>query len=313
MQRKSLALLCLVMVAVGCQTGRKKAETPAVPPPAPMPREFGRETEPPMTEAEEEEEAEKPREEPKLAVILGPGGARAYAHAGVLQELHRLRVPLVAIGGLEMGALPASLYANKAQGFDAEWQMMKLKEDDFVKRGLISGQQPKDLREWKEYLRKVFGSSRIEDGRVPFGCMTVNLDRQHVLIMNRGSFAQALPYCLAFPPVFHSYDRHVAGATQLASMVRYFRQKGATHVLYVDVLGEKSRPPLSSQHEVGATIWNLTASGLELQTNYVQEVLKVPLSDQITAFGRRRDMVKRGREAAAKQLPGLLKKMGFDR
>lgn len=316
----SLAGALLLLAA--CETGIKRADRSgsqtvvpaATPPPPPPVKEFGTENEIPPVQAPalEVPQSRQTREKPKLAVILGPGGVRAYAHAGVIEELHRMRVPLVAIGGLEMGALPAALYASKPQGFEAEWQMMKLKEDDFIKRGLISGEKPKDLQDWKDYLNTVFGSARIEDARVTYGCMTVSLEKQSTLIMNRGSFAQALPYCLAFPPFFRPYDKHIAGANQLASMVRYFRQKGATHILYVDVLSDKSRPPIAASNETNAVIWSLTSTALDQQNSQVQDVLRVPISNEITAFSHRREMIQKGKEAASKALPSILQKMGFD-
>lgn len=316
------AVLVVTAALLGCQTGKKKvdqsnqgaiqtAESP-VPPPPPMPRDFSTGAEIPVVIPERPPEPVKAREKPKLAIILGPGGFRAFAHAGVIQEIHRMRLPVVAIGGLEMGALAAALYANKGQGFESEWQMLKLKEGDFVRRGLIGGAEPKDLRDWKEYLATTFGSARIEDARIPFACITVNLEKQHVLVMSKGSFAQALPYCVSYPPFFKSFDRHVAGASQLAALSRYFRQRGATHVLFVDVLSEKAKPPLAIKDDANAVIWNVTASALESQASYVQEILEVPIDFEITNFARRRDMVRLGRDWTIKSLPGLLQKLGIE-
>lgn len=317
--QKIFSLILVSSLMISCQTLKtadqirqeKQAQTP---PPAPMPKEFGTEKElpPPPPIVEKPPEIQQPRQQPKIAVIFGPGGLRAYAFAGVLQEMHRMHVPIVAIGGLEMGALAAALYANKPQSFESEWQMMKLKENDFVKRGLISGAQPKDLQEWQGWLKSTFGSARLEDTRVPFGCITVNVEKQNVLIMNKGSIAGALPYCLAFPPFFKVYDRHAAGAANLGSLARYFKSKGATHVLYVDVLSDKTAPMIPLTSENAAVLWTTTASSLELQTSYANEVLRIPLTDEITSFDKRRDMIQKGREWTAKSLPALLQKMGMD-
>jgi hypothetical protein len=75
---------------------------------------------------------------PRLALILGPGGLRAYAHAGFVQELAKARIPISFMVGVEMGAVPAALYAYKGQPFDPEWQMMKFKEEDLIKSSLLS-------------------------------------------------------------------------------------------------------------------------------------------------------------------------------
>ncbi|PWU14129.1 MAG: hypothetical protein C5B49_13690 [Bdellovibrio sp.] len=321
-----VSLVSLALILISCQSlqrrsgappppsapGAAQPPAPPAPPPGPVVKEFGTEKEVPATPLPPPEVSRPAAEAPKLGVILGPGGLRAYAHAGVLQELHRLRVPIAAIGGLEMGALPAALYAVKPQGFEAEWQMMKLKEEDFSKHGFLTGKQLKDLSEWQDYLQTLFGTARIEDARIPFGCLTVNLQNQQVLMMNRGVMAQALPYCLSFPPFFRAFDRHVAGASQLTAMARYLRQKGATSILYVNVLGEKGRAVLPVGAEGNAVVWNVTSSSLDLQASSVQETLQVPLVEEITAFSRRREMVQKGKESAAKLLPSILQKMGFD-
>lgn len=308
------SLLSCQSLKTADQIHREKQQPIQQQPQPPMPKEFGTEKElpPPPPVVEKPPEIQAPKVQPKIAVIFGPGGLRAYAFAGVLQEMHRMHVPIVAIGGLEMGALAAVLYANKPQSFESEWQMMKLKEADFVKRGLISGAQPKDLQEWREWLKSTFGSARLEDTRIPFGCITINVEKQNVLIMNKGSISQALPYCLAFPPFFKVYDRHAAGAANLGSLVRYFKGRGATHVLYVDVLSDKTNPMIPLSSENSAVLWTTTASSIELQTSYANDVLRIPLTDEITAFDKRRDMIQRGREWTAKSLPAILQKMGIE-
>ena len=86
-------------------------------------------------------------------MILGPGGLRSYAHAGLLQEVAKAKIPIYWVGGLEMGALPASLFALKGQPFEAEWQMMKLKEEDLIRKGLLTGSAPQKADTLTEPLR----------------------------------------------------------------------------------------------------------------------------------------------------------------
>lgn len=248
----------------------------------------------------------------KIALILGPGGIRAWAHAGVLQEIHRSKLPVQFIAGLEMGALPAALYSAKPQAFEAEWQMSKLKDEDFVRRSLIGGTQTADLKDWRGYFQAQFGSARIDEGRLGFACLTSQNDKQQILILNKGGYAQAMPFCLSYPPLFRVYEGHQAAASQLTVLAKYLRQKGATHVIYVDVLGDRGRLLPARTDENIQLIWNLTQSHLASQLAAVDDVLRIPLSGEITAFSRRRDMIKQGKDAAAKGLKPILKKYGLD-
>lgn len=313
-----LILLALIGFQLGCQTAPQKEEQVHIPPaltPTPPKQESTNvgqvpsvPTPSPMPPSENE--VQRPTSDrAKVAIILGPGGLRAYAHAGVLQEVHRSKVNLVGIGGLEIGALPAALYAMKPQAFEAEWQMMKLKEDDFTDRGIIGGAKAKDLSSWEGFFKTVFGSSRLDDARIPFACMTVQMDRQLAVVVNKGVAAQTLSNCLAFPPLFKPTDRFIAGTNQLSALAQHFRLRhGATHIIYVDLLSERSRP--ISKNEDTAVIWSLMSASLQAQAGYAQEILRVPLSGELNQFSQRRDMIRKGKEASARSLNNLLQKIG---
>ena len=60
-------------------------------------------------------EDEKPpvRSEKKVAIILGPGGVKTFAHTGVLQSLKKAGIPIDYVIGVEWGTLIAGLYAVK--------------------------------------------------------------------------------------------------------------------------------------------------------------------------------------------------------
>jgi NTE family protein len=49
---------------------------------------------------------------PRIGLVLGGGGARGFAHIGVLEELEKLRIPVDCIAGTSMGALVAGVYAS---------------------------------------------------------------------------------------------------------------------------------------------------------------------------------------------------------
>jgi predicted acylesterase/phospholipase RssA len=315
---KLIGLVLLLALQFGCQTSSRKEEHPPVPPalsPSAPKQEPNREalSQVPSlsTPTPLPSNGEIPKtsfEKAKLAIILGPGGLRAYAHAGVLQEIHRAKINLVGIGGLEMGALPAALYAMKPQAFEAEWQMMKLKEEDFSERGIISGTKAKDLSSWDTYLKTVFGSGRFEDARIPFGCITVQMDRQQAMVVSKGVVAQTLPSCLAFPPLFKPVDRFVAGTDQLSALVQHFRQKGATHILYVDLLADRSKP-LSKNEDI-SILWSLMSASLQAQAGYTQESLRISLNGDLNQFSQRREMIQKGKEASGRSLNNLLQKLG---
>ena len=49
---------------------------------------------------------------PRIGLVLGGGGAKGFAHIGVIAELERMRIPIDAVAGTSMGAVVGSIYAG---------------------------------------------------------------------------------------------------------------------------------------------------------------------------------------------------------
>jgi NTE family protein len=236
---------------------------------------------------------------PKIGLILGPGALRAYAHIGVIEELSKLRAPIVAVTGIEMGALVGAIYSNKGQPFDVEWQMMKIKDDDLVDRGNIN-----------DFMGMVFANNRVESAKVPFACPALNMQKQQVFMMNRGAYTQMLPYCLSFPPLFKPFQNNVAGVLDLKTAVDYVRAKGATYVIYVNLLDGSTK--LGKNDSEAQTLWSLAAHSLDRQKKTADLVIDVPLRDiELIDFKHRRDVIQRGRQAGQQAADQISRRFGL--
>ncbi|MCE3009581.1 MAG: hypothetical protein LW875_03085 [Proteobacteria bacterium] len=297
-----LSLLLNLMFLSACQmkTARVQDSSPLPTPrseaPAPAPT-------PSLTsEAKDLPVAELPPKEPlRLAVVLGPGYVRSYAYAGLLAELHRAKIPVVAVSGLEMGALAAGIYAMKGQGFEVEWQMMKLKDSDWSNKGLVGGVKPLEITSLNKFIGDVFQGSRIEDAKIGFSCPSLQLNtRFQSTLVSRGPWVQALPFCLALPPQ-SKFGQSLAGIADLKSVVDQLRRRGANHIVYIGVLGSNpQRLPLE---------WALYQQTLQLQAGLFDQSLVIDLSEyELTDFDRRRDMIKRGQQFGTQWAQQLIKK-----
>jgi NTE family protein len=288
----SISLLSALLM-VGCQSMHRTTTSPArnqETQEAPLP--------PPQYEDEQPAPPVTTTEVPRIGLVLGPGAIRSYAHVGVIEELSKLRAPIVAVTGIEMGALVGAIYSNKGQPFDVEWQMMKVKSDD-LDRGSLSN-----------FMGTVFAGNRVESGKVPFACPALNMQKQQVFMMNRGSYAQMLPYCLSFPPWFKPYQNNVAGVLDLKSAVDYVRSKGATLVVYVNLLeGPIKVGKGDSQTQ---TLWNLIGHSLDRQKKAADWVIDVPLRDiELNDFKHRRDVLQRGRRAGQQAAAQISQRFGL--
>ena len=175
----------------------------------------------------------------RIAVILGPGGAKTFAHVGVLKALQRQRVPIEKVVGLEWGALVGGLFAHHGQVHDVEWKLYKLEQQNlprpkgfFTRAGTTTGVKVMD-----SYLTEAFGRDELGSARVKFSCPTRTLWAGVVGFQDRGTFRDVIKRCLAYPPVFNVEGSFLAGASQVAESIEALKREGYDVILLVNVLG----------------------------------------------------------------------------
>lgn len=328
--RKTSWLLLMVFLA-GCQSLRtrediRKSTTPAPGRPSmtqPRPPEnVG--TPPPIESDEEEEivEAAPPPPPapvipamPKIGLILGAGGAKTYAHIGFLHELQRAKVPVHAIGGVEFAAPMAALYANKELVNDVEWQMFKLKDEEVVKKSLLGNvEKNSEVMVLKDFLKVAFNRARAEDFRIPFACPSYNLKKNQVYLMNRGGLDQLMYMCMAYPPFFKPYQQNVAGVRDITALANYLRQKGANFIVFVNVLQAPggAKPYTLDPNATDNVLWSEIAGTYSKSLPGVDTVVSLDTGGYgIMDFDKRREIMSKGAETAARQLKGLTRKWGL--
>lgn len=247
----------------------------------------------------------------KVGLILGPGALRTFAHVGFVQELAKQKVPVHAVTGFEMGALVAAIYAHKGQPFDVEWQMMKLKEDDLLNKGFISGELSMgDVKQLQGFIADTLQGGKMESSKLPFACPALNTDKNQTYMMSRGSYSQGLPYCLAFPPLFGPYQKNVASVFDVKAASDFLRSKGANYIVYVSVLqgGVKANKVSSEVH----TLWSLVSHHLQKNLPGVDYTVSIPMAEyDIIDFSKRREMLQRGQKAGVQAADQLMKKLGL--
>jgi len=175
-----------------------------------------------------------------VGLVLSGGGARGFAHIGVVKALREARVPIDLVGGTSMGGI---LGAGVAQC----WSVEELKERfhaAFVEAkplrdytlpfvSLVSGRKVSRL------LRKDCGDIDIEDLPLTFFCVSSNLTTGHCMVHRRGLLwlwlraSVAIPGVL--PPVVHKGEVLVDGGTMNNLPVDAMRELGRGPVIGVDV------------------------------------------------------------------------------
>ena len=139
----------------------------------------------------------------RFALVLGSGGARGYAHIGVINELKERGHDIVAISGASIGALVGGLEA--AGGLDdfAEWAMglnqrsvFRMLDFTFAGAGLVKADRI--LAE----INRFTGGVKIEDLHLPFTAVASDITAEREVWFQRGSLASAIRASIAIPGFF---------------------------------------------------------------------------------------------------------------
>jgi NTE family protein len=135
-----------------------------------------------------------------VAVALGGGGARGYAHIGILQILEERGYEIISIAGSSIGALVGGLYA--AGGLDAFSAWVRgLTHRDVLRLYDLSPRAPGAIRAEKIFARvsDILGDARIEDLPVEFTAVATDLEAGEERWFQEGPVDAAIRASVALP------------------------------------------------------------------------------------------------------------------
>ncbi len=140
---------------------------------------------------------------PRVALALGSGGARGYAHIGIIEAIRERGWEVVGIAGTSMGALVGGLAAAGQLDPYTEW-VRGLSQRDVWRLLDPSLRTPGALRGEKimAEVRSLIGETRIEDLDIPFTTVAIDLVTHREVWFQRGPLDAAIRASIALPTVF---------------------------------------------------------------------------------------------------------------
>src|SRR3974390_663104 len=103
---------------------------------------------------------------PKIALVLGGGAARGFAHVGVIRVLEQEKIPIDMIVGTSAGSLIGAIYANDANSFELEWTAFALEKDsifDYAIFSAVTGMGPVKGDKLEDFVRSKVSAVNIEN------------------------------------------------------------------------------------------------------------------------------------------------------
>jgi NTE family protein len=152
-----------------------------------------------------------------VGLVLSGGGARGFAHLGVIQALREARVPIDFVGGSSIGSIIA---AGVAVGWSDEEMRMRYRRS-FVDTNPVNDYTFPFValtrgRKVSRLLQREYGDVLIEDLRRPYFCVSANLTAGRILEHRQGPLAEALRASVAIPgvmpPVYRGDEVLIDGA-----------------------------------------------------------------------------------------------------
>lgn len=139
----------------------------------------------------------------RVALVLGSGGARGYAHIGVIEEIERRGYTIDCIAGCSMGAVVGGVYAAGGLKAYREWvsglaylDVLRLLDVGFGNLGAIRGERVFGR------IHEIIGKVNIEDLPIPFTAVATDLTHQQEVWFQQGCLHQAMRASAAIPSLF---------------------------------------------------------------------------------------------------------------
>jgi NTE family protein len=183
-----------------------------------------------------------------VGLVLSGGGARAYAHIGVVRAIREAGVPFDIVCGTSMGGIVAACVAMGWSDDEIELRIRKAFVEsnplgDYVLPvvALSAGKRVEDR------LREHFGEARIEDLRTPFFCVSTNLAAGAIRVHREGLLRQALRASISLPgilpPVVDGDGLLVDGAVLQNFPVATLKEMHRGPIIGVDVARQSKIDP----------------------------------------------------------------------
>jgi NTE family protein len=189
-----------------------------------------------------------------IALVLGSGGARGYAHIGVIKALKSQGFTIQSVIGCSMGALVGGVYAAGRLAEYEAWatglersDIVRLLDFAFGHPGLIKGDRVINA------LKELVGDYDIEDLPTEFMAIATDLKNQREVWLNKGKLFDAIRASIAIPMIFTPHimnGRELVDGGLLSPMpMAPTRQMVVDRVIAVDVNGPNRWRPMLEFHQ----------------------------------------------------------------
>lgn len=251
---------------------------------------------------------------PKVALVLGGGAVRGFAHVGVIKVLEAQGITPDIVVGTSAGSVVGVLYAAGYSGFDLQKIAFKLDEDtvgDWIipNRGFIKGEA------LQNYINKAVRGQPIEKLKKPFAAVATDLQSGDMMVFQRGNTGQAVRASSSVPGVFQPVSinghEYVDGGLTSPVPVKVARSLGADVVIAVDISAKPRAAKVEGVTDVILQTFGIMGQSLSSHELPLADVLIRPntLGFGSADFAKKHEAILEGEKAAQAAMPLIRQKI----
>jgi NTE family protein len=255
-------------------------------------------------------EVKPPPKPAKIAIVLGAGASKGFAHIGVLKVLESNKIPIHIIVGTSAGSFVGSLYAYGYNAFQLQKMSFSIERGDIIDltipdNGFIKGEK------LEEYINEKLKNTPIEKLRIPFYAVATDIQNGQEVVFGKGNTGTAVRASCSIPGIFKPVkisDRiYVDGGVVSPVAVNAAKRLGADFVIAVDISSDvESTPPEGTIETILQSI-NIMYSKLSSTQISKADIVIRPKVGYIGSsdFSKRHEAVLEGEKATIEALPDI--------
>lgn len=250
----------------------------------------------------------------KIALVLGGGAARGFAHIGVIKALEAQNIVPDIIVGTSAGSVVGALYAAGYNGFELQQLSMQMDEGQvsdwsMPNRGVLKGEALQD------FINKAVKNRTLEKMKISFAVVATDLHSGEMIVFRTGNTGMAVRASSAVPGVFQPVTinghEYVDSGLVAPVPVRVARSLGADFIIAVDISDKPQNNKTESSVEVLLQTFNIMGQSISRYELPEADMVIRPATPGIssTDFKDRHIAVLQGEKAVAAILPALKEKL----
>jgi len=258
--------------------------------------------------------AAQPRPAPKIALALGGGAARGFAHVGVIKALEAQGIVPDIIVGTSAGAVVGALYAAGHSGFDLQRLVLQLEESQFSDwslpdRGVFKGEA------LQNFVNQAVGQRPLERLGKLLAVVATDLQSGAAVVFRTGNTGMAVRASSSVPGVFQPVAingrEYVDGGLVSPVPVHIARALGADFVIAVDISTQPQYGRTQSTIDVLLQTFSIMSQTISRQELPAADIVIRPYTPELRAtdFQDRHLAVLEGEKAVAVVLVELKAKL----